>query len=245
MTVSFLAPRISKRVEAHSKTLLLIGTGGLVSLYFFDLLPDVIQLGGGSSLGIIFAVWLLYTLLHVYNLKHHEEHDHPQGHDHGHVHLASDGNGSSFFLLASMVSHCFSSGMLLYLSHGLSAKVAASVFLALIGHKGYEAISVSVLLNQRTQDTKKFATYAVFYASSFPIGVAVTALLTHFFGSEVSPPIVKMVAMGVASVAVGSLAGCMINDFLLHSLRHVRTRRLEAAWMLVGVALTILFTAGA
>lgn len=135
--------------------------------------------------------------------------------------------------------------MLLYLSHDLSPKIAASVFLALIGHKGYEAISVSVLLSQRTRKTKTFLAYAISYAASFPIGVAVTSGLSHFFGSTVSPAVVKVVAIGVASVAVGSLAGCMINDFLLPSLRHVRTRRLEAAWMLLGVGLTLIFTAGA
>lgn len=241
MALSFVAPRVSKRLEAHSKILLLIGTGGLVSLYFGDLLPDVYQLGGVSSLGIIAAVWLVYTAIHLLNIKHHEHHDHEHENvPHTHIHLPD----SSFLLMAAMISHCFSSGMLLFMSHELSAKIAASVFLALIGHKGYEAISVSVLLSQRTKDLKRFVICAAAYASSFPLGVIATALLTHFLGPSVSPSVVKTFAIVVASVAVGSLAGCMVNDFIIPSIRHVRARRHHAAWMLLGVGLTLLFTVG-
>jgi zinc transporter ZupT len=203
----------------------------LVSLYFADLLPDVLQLGGIPSLGIIVAVWLVYSFFHNKHVEHHE---------HSHVHLPD----SSAFLMISMISHCFSSGMLLFMSHELSSKVAATVFLALIGHKGYEALSVSVLLNQRVKDSKTFTACAVAYAGSFPIGVLVTAGLTRYFSSGVSPEIVKNFAMIVASVAVGSLAGCMINDFLLPSIRHLKTRKLQAGWMLVGIALTVVFTVG-
>ena len=51
-----------------------------------------------------------------------------------------------------------------------------------------------------------------------------------------------MVAMVISSVAVGSLMGCMIHDFLIPSLKHVRARRHEAAWLVLGGALTFLFT---
>ena len=253
MALCFLAPRFSKRVEAHSKILLLIGTGGLISLYFADLLPDVVELGGKPSLGIILLVWLAYSYLHTFNIKHHEEHDrgdHACSGDTAHVHVPLPSHnddhhsGSSGVLLASMISHCFSSGMLLFVSHELSSKVAASVFLALIGHKGYEAISVSVVLSQRTKDIKKFMIYAIAYASSFPVGVLVTAALTRVLGPELSPAVVKTAVVVVASVAVGSLASCMIHDFLLPSLRHVRAKKTEAVWMLVGVGLTALFTFG-
>jgi zinc transporter ZupT len=245
MALCFIAPRISKQIQARSKIFLLIGTGGLVSLYFADLLPDVVQLGGTPSLGIIVFVWLVYSYFHTFHIKHHEVHDHEESHDHDiHTHLPADHEKSSWLLMASMISHCFSSGMLLYMSHALSPKVAASVFLALIGHKGYEALSVSVLLSQQTKSLKKFSTYALMYASSFPIGVIVTAALTHFFGPGLSPTVVRTTIIVVASFAVGSLAGCMMNDFLIPSLKYLRNRKLEAGWMLVGVALTILFTAG-
>jgi zinc transporter ZupT len=247
MALSFVAPRVSKRLEKHSKILLLIGTGGLVSLYFGDLLPDVYQLGGFSSIGIILVVWLLYSVMHLVNIKHHEhEHDHEHSHDHDHgpghthVHLPE----SSFLLMASMISHCFSSGMLLYMSHELSTKVAASVFLALIGHKGYEALSVSVLLSQRSRELKKFIFCAVAYSLSFPLGVVVTGILTRSLGPSVSAEVLKTFAIVVASVAVGSLAGCMVHDFLIPSIRHVRAKRHEAAWMLLGVGLTLIFTVG-
>ena len=243
MALGFAAPRISKRVEKHSRIFLLIGTGGLVSLYFGDLLPDVLKLGGASGLAIIIAVWLTYSYLHTHHIKHHEkeEHEHEDGATHVHVHLPQ----SSKFLMGSMISHCFSSGMLLFVSHELSSRVAASVFLAIIGHKAYEAMSVSILLSRRVKNSRNFILCALFYSLSLPIGVAATALLALVFGADASPAVIRTVALVVASVAVGSLAGCMINDFILPSVRHVRTRKLEAGWVLVGVALTIAFTVGA
>lgn len=241
MALCFIAPRISKQIEARSKIFLLIGTGGLVSLYFADLLPDVVQLGGASSLGIILLVWLGYSYLHMFHMKHHEhEHDeHGEDHQH-HTHVRLP--DSSTLLVASMVCHCFSSGALLFLSHELSAKVATSVFLALIGHKGYEALSVSVLLTQRTKSRKKFALSAIAYSLSFPIGVASAAVLNDWFGNTVSPAAIKTAIIVVASIAVGSLAGCMVNDFLLPSLQHLRTRVHEGAWILLGAGLTFAFT---
>jgi zinc transporter ZupT len=236
MALCFAAPRLSKKVARHSKILLLIGTGGLVSLYFGDLLPDVLALGGMSSLAIIVAVWLTYSYFHTSHLHHHEE----SHEDHIHIHGAE----TSRFLMISMVSHCFSSGMLLYMSHELSARIAASVFLALIGHKGYEALSVSVILSQKVKESKKFLTYAVIYSLALPFGVLVTAVLSRYLGEGVSPHVIKMTAMVVASVAVGSLAGCMVHDFIMPSIRHIKHRRLEAAWMLVGVGLTVIFVAG-
>jgi zinc transporter ZupT len=243
MALCFTAPRFSKKIASHSKILLLIGTGGLVSLYFADLLPDVLELGGLSSLAIIVAVWLTYSYFHTSHV-----HDHAHSHE-GHAHedlshLHVHGSGSPKFLMISMVSHCFSSGMLLYMSHELSSRIAASVFFALIGHKGYEALSVSVLLSQKIKDARKFTLCALGYSLAFPVGVLTTAALARFLGDGASPVVIKTVATIVASVAVGSLAGCMVNDFLLPSIRHVKSRRLEAGWMLVGVALTMIFVVG-
>lgn len=245
MALCFAAPRFSKKIASHSKILLLIGTGGLVSLYFADLLPDVLQLGGFSSLAIIIAVWLTYSYFHSSHIHYHEhEHDHHAHEDSDHSHLHVHGGNSSKFLMISMVSHCFSSGMLLYMSHELSARIAASVFLALIGHKGYEALSVSVLLSQKIKESKKFVACAIAYSLAFPTGVLITAGLTHFLGAGLSPSVIKMTAMIVASIAVGSLAGCMVHDFILPSIRHVKTQRLQACWMLVGVCLTMIFVVG-
>jgi zinc transporter ZupT len=237
MALCFMAPRFSKKIASHSKILLLIGTGGLVSLYFGDLLPDVLQLGGLSSLGIIVVVWLTYSYFHTSHIHHHEE---SEGHHHAHSH----GSDTSKFLMISMVSHCFSSGMLLYMSHQLSARIAASVFLALVGHKGYEALSVSVLLSQKVKDSKKFMACAIAYSLALPLGVLVTAALAHFMGEGMSPAVIKMTAMIVASVAVGSLAGCMVHDFILPSIRHLKASWSQAGWMLVGVGLTVIFVVG-
>lgn len=214
-----------------------------MSLYFGDLLPDVLELGGLSSLAIIVAVWLTYSYFHTSHVHSHGEHEGHDEHEESHLHV--HGAGSPKFLMVSMVSHCFSSGMLLYMSHELSSRIAASVFFALVGHKGYEALSVSVLLSQKIKDARKFLACAIAYSLAFPLGVLTTSALAHFLGAGLSPVVIKSTAIVVASVAVGSLAGCMINDFLLPSIRHVKTRRLEAGWMLVGVALTIVFVVGA
>jgi zinc transporter ZupT len=236
MALCFAAPRFSKKVALHSKILLLIGTGGLVSLFFGDLLPDVVKMGGLSSLAIIVSVWLIYSYFHTSHIHQHGEEDH------GHIHI--HGTETSKFLLAAMVSHCFSSGMLLFMSHELSARLATSVFFALIGHKGYEALSVSVLLSQKIKDSRKFFACGVAYSVALPAGVIVTAALSRFLGAGMSPSIIKMVATIVASIAVGSLAGCMVHDFILPSFRHIKKRRHEAAWMLVGVGLTVIFVTG-
>ena len=157
-------PRFYSRAKEHSRVLLLIGTGGLLSLYFGDLLPDVLKLGGRSSIAIIVGVWAIYSIVHVFHLSHHDHH-----HGDGHAH-AGDSSGTLFLLMAAMVSHCLSSGMLLALSDELSAKLAATVFLALIAHKGYEALAFSLLLGDRLKTAKAFFGCIAIYAASFPAG---------------------------------------------------------------------------
>src|SRR5271154_7178157 len=101
MALCFAAPRFSRKVARHSKILLLIGTGGLVSLYFGDLLPDVLELGGLSSLAIIVAVWLTYSYFHTAHVHSHGEqegHNHDGHDDHeDHSHLHVHGSGSPKF----------------------------------------------------------------------------------------------------------------------------------------------------
>ena len=145
-------------------------------------------------------------------------------------------------LMAAMVSHCFASGMLLAVSQELSSKIAATVFFALIAHKGYEALTFSLLLGERVRRTSWFLACVGAYALSLPLGVVVVKLGTSVLDAKRSPATVNMLAMVISSVAVGSLMGCMIHDFLIPSIQHVRRRKREALWLVVGGALTFLFT---
>ena len=68
------------------------------------------------------------------------------------------------------------------------------------------------------------------YALSFPMGVA----LTYMLGSLVT----QNVALLATSFAVGTLLGCLIFDFLMPSLTHIKSRRFDLAWVFVGLFVT-------
>jgi zinc transporter ZupT len=134
--------------------------------------------------------------------------------------------------------------MLLALAGQLSSRIAFTFFLAMIGHKGYEALSVSLLLQQRLKTNREFAIYALSYALSLPAGVIFTWGCTHFFGAQLGPSLMRGFAMVAASVAIGSLLGCMMHDFVQPALRQIRIRTREAGWVALGVLLTLIFTNG-
>ncbi len=216
------------QVKRHSRLLFLVGTGAMFGLCFFDLLPDVIEIGGRSSLYIIGVVWLLYSLIHLFHLGHHEaDHDH----DCGDPTLHGGGHSHSFRLFCgSLMTHCFASGILLSLSHGFSPQIANTVFLALIAHKGYEALMFSsILVKQHYARLTQWGLLCM-YSLSLPVGVAVAYFLKDTFSQEL--------AMIMSSVAVGTLLGCLIFDFMIPTVRQLRTRRRELIWIAVGLILT-------
>lgn len=222
-------PLIFINIKNYSKYLFLIGTGAMVGICFFDLLPDVFELGGYSSLGIIGIVAVFYSAIHIF-------HSHPE---HNHVNTASHSIKSSRALLVflgSLMAHCFASGMLLAISHALSQKVASTVFLALAAHKGYEAMMLSsILLEQACSKAKKIG-LMVLYVFSFPAGVLVTYLFKESFDQEV--------AVLISSVAVGTLMGCLVFDFLIPSLKQLKTKRLQVLWIVGGLFLTQIIMKG-
>lgn len=214
-------PLVSAKVRQHSKTFFLIGTGAMFGICFFDLVPDVFELGGGKSLWVAGAVWVGYSLLHVFHIGHHH-HDHEGG--------SGESQKMSPLFLFSIMGHCFASGMLLAVSQGLSAKIADTVFMALLAHKGYESLTVSSLLVEQGQSKRvKVGTIAL-YALSLPAGVLATVMF--------SDHLAQGVAVVISSIAVGTLLGCLIFDFLLPSLVHLKRQRYQAAWIFLGLVLT-------
>ncbi len=213
-------PMLSKRVRDRSKLFFLFGTGALTGILCFDLLPDLFGIGGISSLWSVGVVWLLYSLLHFSHLGHHHQGGEPHSHqDH-----------SVTFFLTSMVFHCLASGVLLVASAGFSGSLNRTVFIALLSHKAYESLTVSSVLVEKQKSRLSALISILAYSLSLPAGV----ILTLVFRASLSPK-VALVAM---SLAAGTLLGCLIFDFLLPTLGHLKTRRMDFGWILLGMGLT-------
>jgi zinc transporter ZupT len=220
-----IAPLYSARIRSNSKLFFLLGTGALAGICFFELLPDVFKMGGRWSIAVTGIVWVAYSILHLFHLGHHHHHD-TQTRDPGLVHK----NFSVAVFLGSMIAHCMASGMLLVLSDGFTRTFSHTVFLALLAHKTYEALTVSSILLETQKSRRGFITSVSLYALSFPAGVVVTYLA----GSLIT----QNVALFGTSLAVGTLLGCLIFDFLMPSLTHLKKRRADLAWIFVGLLAT-------
>lgn len=214
-------PLVSERVRNHSRVFFLLGTGAMFGICFFDLLPDVFELGGRSSLVVAGVIWAVYSIFHIVKFG-------AAGHSHGHEHDAEA--HASYLFLFSMIGHCVASGMLLAASQSLSAQMASTVFVALIAHKGYESLTVSSVLLRKILSRPGRIAAITAYALSLPLGVGVT----YFFREQMS----QRIAMFISSVAIGTLLGCLIFDFLIPSIEELRSRKARAGWLLLGFALT-------
>jgi zinc transporter ZupT len=230
-----LVPRFFGRVREYSQILLLIGTGALLGIYFFDLLPDVIEVGGRSSLVIVLAVWAVYSVVHTFHLHHHQQ-EHCE-----HERTPREGGSGIAFLMISMVAHNLASGMFLALARGLSTSVEHGVFWAMLAHKGYEALSISLVLQERVRDSRRLGFMTAIYALSFPAGAAATSVAIGFLQGESHALLLRGIAVIVASVAAGSLLGCMIHDFVIPSFQQIRRRRMELGWIAFGLFVNWIF----
>ncbi|MGZ3653385.1 MAG: ZIP family metal transporter [Bdellovibrionota bacterium] len=222
-----IVPLFLPVARRYSKLFYLLGTGALAGILLFDLLPDLFEMGGTSSLWGVGVVWLIYSVLHLSHLVHHRpsaEHEHDHHHHHAH------GSGNTYVFLASMVAHCMASGVLLVVSQGLSNGINRTVFWALLSHKAYEALTVSSVLIEKEKSRFQTAISVVLYCLSLPVGV----LLTFSFRSTLTP----FVAMIATSLAAGTLMGCLVFDFLIPSLKGMKNRKLEIAWIVAGLCLT-------
>ena len=214
-------PWIFPAIRAYSRPLLLVGTVVLLCFLVFDLIPEMVELGGKASLLLVVASSGLFTLLHGLADRGHKHH----GSHHGALHESHPDESPShgvFFLLGSMALHCFAGGMLLVSSYEISERMAFAVFLSLVGHKAFEAVSVSSVLFQRVASPFHLFRCSALYVLSFPIGVALTEWARRLYSSSLSPEHLKQVALVLTSIAVGSLFGCLIQDFLLPTIREMR-----------------------
>ena len=210
-------------IKKISHFLFLAGTGALVGICFFDLLPDVYEMGGISSLALVFGVWVVYSLAHYvhYRKKHvktgHQEcHGHHHEDEHHHVLLHSDEGGVGIFI-GSMMIHCFASGILLAVSFRYGELFSRTVFLALLTHKAYESLIVSTIVLEKVKSKAHALVANAAYALALPLGVVVEQV----FNEQIS----MKVSLIATCVALGTLFGCMIFDFLLPSIEHVKKKR--------------------
>ena len=207
-------PWIFPRIRLYSRPLLLVGTSVLLGFLAFDLIPEMVEVGGVFSLVLVLISSVAFTLLHFFG-------DRVSGSRHNH----SDEEGPSHgvaFLLGSMALHCFAGGMLLVSSYEISDQMAFGVFLSLIGHKAFEAVSVSSLLIQRVSTLNRLLRCSAIYVLSFPAGVLVTEGIRRLFFQSMSVQNLKDGALILTAVAVGSLFGCLIQDFLIPAMREFR-----------------------
>jgi zinc transporter ZupT len=215
-------PLFSRAVRGRSKLFFLMGTGALTGILFFDLLPDLVKMGGRSSLWVMGGVWVVYSILHMSHLGHHE---HPEE-----AKVSRGHHEPSLFFLFSMIAHCIASGMLLAISDGLAGGLNRTVFIALLGHKTYEALTVSSILVERPGSRASKAAMIAAYSAALPVGVAATVIFHDLF--------TQTTALIAASLAVGTLLGCLVHDFLIPSISELRRRRLDFGWVVLGLALT-------
>jgi zinc transporter ZupT len=237
MALLSVLPLFFASVRRHSHLFFLAGTGALAGLCAFDLLPDLYEMGGRSSFIITGVVWAVYSVMHLFHIGHHHHHHgaaHSHGHahdgDHDHDHDHESENEPYLPFLISMMVHCFSSGILLVASNALSSGMGKTVFLALIAHKGYESLTVSSVLVERIKTQRQRIMALAGFAGALPVGV-VFALC---FQNSVN----QKVALIATSLAVGSLLGCLIFDFLIPSLSHLKTRKMDLGWVLIGLLIT-------
>lgn len=217
ISLFFALPLVFRQVKKFSIYFFLVGTGAITGICLFDLLPEVYEIGGYSSILIIIISCVIYFLLHFFTHKHHEH--------------STELNPSAFFLfLASLCAHNFASGMLLAISYNLSLKIAHSIFIAMITHKGYEAMMLaSIIVEQPYANIKKIKIASV-YISAFPLGVVLSNIFENSFN--------KQVAIIISSIAVGTLMGCLIFDFLWPSFKQLKEKPMHLIWIASGFFLT-------
>jgi zinc transporter ZupT len=215
--ICIILPFVSKHVKDYSTHLFLLGTGAMIGLCLFDLIPDLFSMGGYTSIYVIIFISIIYYVIHSFHICHHE-------------YNSSLGSSAFLFLIGSLVAHNFASGMLLTISYDFSKNIATTVFLALLAHKGYEALMLSsIVLKEATSNLKKNI-FLLSYISAFPAGVLLTFLLHENFSERL--------AIIISSVAVGTLISCLIFDFLVPSIKYLKHKRLHVLWLIAGFFLT-------
>ena len=227
-----LVPLVSLTAQKYSRYFFLAGTGALAGLLVFDLFPDVISMGGRSSLLTIAGVWICYSLLHIFHIGHHhhgEEAHHDESKDDS-LETLKEPTGVSLVFAASMMAHCLSSGMFLALSAAPGDNFHRTVFLALLAHKCYEALTFSTVVFQNQKARAHSIILIVLYVLSLPAGVVAVFAAKQY--------ITQGVALIATSFAIGTLLGCLIFDFLLPSLKQLKKQHRDLGWIVAGLLIT-------
>jgi zinc transporter ZupT len=220
MFILAVVPIALPQVRKYYGPVFLFGTGALVSICLFDLLPSVFELGGSRAFPLVFGAWILYSLVHLFHSHHHiNENEEHQSH-------------SPYPFFVAITIHCFSSGLLLGISNYFSAHLAHAILIALVAHKVYEAMAVSTLLVSFRRTLVWTLSLVTIYVLSFPIGY----YLATVFNSLITPSLILI----ISGVAVGSLAGCLIFDFIIPSYSYVKASWKQGIWLLLGVLITML-----
>ncbi|MGK5085239.1 hypothetical protein WDW37_18275 [Bdellovibrionota bacterium FG-1] len=218
-------PLYWSRVQRHSRALFLVGTGALLGICVFDLVPDVFDLGGRNALILTGVVWVAYSAVH--SMHYWGGHSTPGDLEIGAV-LAEPKR--FFFFLGPLLAHGFASGMLLTVSQGFAARMAASIFLALITHKVYESLMLSTLL----QAVRRPMAWRLKVVAAYSLALPVGALLAVACHGLISNAVVVL----ISSLAVGTLLGCLVFDFVIPSFRQLKTSFWGWTWISVGLLLS-------
>ena len=233
LAMFFLAamPILIPHVRKYSGRLFLFGTGSLIGICIFDLGPEVIENGGVSSISLVIIVWFAYSLFHLFHSHHHTHEIKTQ--EATHSTTACKGTYSPYLFLVAISTHCFTSGLLLGVSRQFSPRLSHAIFTALLAHKIYEALAVSsLLLSYRKKISWTLKMIGV-YLVSFPLGI----FFTEIFKTQIHHSTVLI----ISGLALGSLAGCLVFDFLVPSLKYLKHRATEVAWLIAGIVLTFFF----
>jgi zinc transporter ZupT len=225
MSTFSVVPLLWEAARRHSRPLFLVGTGAMISICCFDLVPDVLKAGGVIAGWEILGTWLAYSGIHWLPFFHH---DHDPETAEAHCHYA-DPRRFAYFM-GPLIAHGIASGMLLGVSRELGARVAGEVFVALFAHKIYESLLLaSILVGVRRSIRWKIAMAAA-YVLALPLG----AWLAWTLGETV----LNDMAVHISGVAVGTLLGCLVFDFLMPSFKQLRGRAIGYLWMAGGFFLT-------
>jgi len=212
-----LLPWFFEGIRNYSRIMQYSGALVLFGFCFFDLIPEMFELGGSTSLLLMAIAWGIFAVIHRFQSNAHGHAHDEAGQHEQHVHDHGAG-----FLVGAMAVHCFAGGMFLVSSFEISTRLAMHVFWGLLLHKGFEAVSMSSVLMEKLSSRRQLYLYTSIYALSFPAGVLLTVGLHKVFAGSLQPSDIEQIGMVISSLAVGSLLGCLVQDYAIPMVRQLR-----------------------
>lgn len=197
-------------VRRKSGILNVLGLAALSFLLIYDLIPSLHQHGGSFTIAIAMfvAYSIVHAFLHYYDERHHRNRGHRMQRSNS-IQILSVGT----FLL-SITFHCFVSGSVLAISDFLNMGLNWALFFPIFIHKTLEAVAVGTVLVSRVHSVRIQFLLLGFYSASITFG----AVLTHEFHGYFS----RDTILSLMSVAIGSMAGCLVYDFGLPAIKTLK-----------------------